>query len=128
MFRGLTMSDTLERVRIVLVGTSHPGNIGASARAMLTMGLTRLVLVNPKRFPDPEATARASGATRVLEQALVTTTLDAAMDGCVLAIGFSARPRELAGPVLPVRAAAAEAVAHAARGDVALVFGGEMSG
>src|SRR5436190_21601961 len=91
------MSSVLDRFRIVLVGTSHPGNIGATARAMLTMGLTRLVLVNPKRFPDPEATARASGATRVLDAAKVVATLDEALDGCVLTIGYSARPREFAG-------------------------------
>ena len=118
----------LDAVRIVLVAPSHPGNIGAAARAMLTMGLTRLVLVAPRRFPDPEAFALASGATTVLDDASVVATLDAALTGCVAAIGLSARPREFAGRVLPVRDAAAEALARSAHGDVALVFGTEMSG
>ncbi len=122
------MPAALDRIRIVLVATSHPGNIGAAARAMLTMGLTRLVLVNPKRFPDPEATAMASGATAVLDGARIVGSLDEALAGCVLTIGLSARPREFAGRVLPVRAAAGAAVAGVAHGDVGLVFGGEMSG
>ena len=122
------MTTPLDRVRIVLCATSHPGNVGATARAMLAMGLSRLVLVNPQRFPDAEADALASGATAVLRNAEVVTTLDAALDGAVLAIGFSARPREFAGAVLPVRAAAAEALRYAQAGEVALVFGHEMSG
>ena len=118
----------LPAIRIVLVAPSHPGNIGAAARAMLTMGVTRLVLVAPRRFPDPEAVALASGATVVLDGAVVVDTLDAALAGCIAAIGFSARPREFAGRVLSVRNAAAEAIGHSAHGDVALVFGTEMSG
>ena len=122
------MSAAFDRIRIVLVATSHPGNIGAAARAMLTMGLTRLVLVQPKRFPDPEATAMASGATAVLDAARIVGSLDEALAGCVLTVGLSARPREFAGRVLPARAAAAAALANAAHGDVGIVFGGEMSG
>jgi tRNA/rRNA methyltransferase len=118
----------LEGIRIVLVAPSHPGNVGAAARAMLTMGLSRLVLVAPRRFPDPEAVALASGATVVLDGARVVETLDAALAGCVTAIGLSARPREFAGRVLAVRQAAAEAIGHTAHGDVAMVFGTEMSG
>jgi len=95
---------------------------------MLTMGLSRLVLVNPKRFPDPDATAMASGATAVLDAARIARSLDEALVGCVLTVGFSARPREFAGRVMPVRAAAAEAAAMATHGEVGLVFGGEMSG
>jgi tRNA/rRNA methyltransferase len=124
----LCLPKGLGAIRIVLVAPSHPGNIGAAARAMLTMGLTRLVLVAPRRFPDPEAAALASGATSVVDNATVVPTLDAALAGCVAAIGLSARPREFAGRVLPVREAAAEAVALSAHGDVALVFGTEMSG
>ena len=120
--------EHLQAVRIVLVAPSHPGNIGGAARAMLTMGLTRLVLVDPRRYPDPEAEARASGATAVFERVQIVANLDAALAGCVLAVGLSARPREFAGRVLAVRDAAAEAIAHAAHGDVALVFGTEMSG
>ena len=120
--------EALDRVRVVLVRTSHPGNIGAAARAMLTMGLTRLVLVAPRRFPDDEAVARASGATAVLDAARVVATLDEALAGTALSIGFSARPREFAGRVLPARAAAVEGIAATATGEVALVFGTEMSG
>ena len=122
------MNSPLDRVRIVLVATSHPGNIGAAARAMLTMGVRRLVLVAPRLFPDADAVARASGATAVLDAAQVVASLDEALAGCVLAVGLSARPREFAGRVLPVRAAAVEALAHASHGDVAFVFGTEMSG
>jgi tRNA/rRNA methyltransferase len=123
-----TPPDPLARIRVVLVRTSHPGNIGATARAMLTMGLARLVLVAPRRFPDPEADARASGATAVLAAARVVDGLDDALAGASLTVGLSARPREFAGQVLPVRAAAERAIASAAHGDVALVFGTEMSG
>ena len=98
--------DHLQAIRIVLVAPSHPGNVGGAARAMHTMGLARLVLVNPRRHPDPEAVALASGATAVLDGAQVVTTLDAALAGCVIAVGLSARPREFAGRVLAVREAA----------------------
>ena len=118
----------LDRIRIVLVRTSHPGNVGSAARAMLTMGLTRLVLVEPRRFPDPESVALASGATSVLDAATVVVSLDEALAGAALTIGFSARPREFAGQVLAVRDAARRAVAEAAFTEVALVFGTEMSG
>lgn len=122
------MSQSLDPVRIVLAATSHPGNIGSAARAMRTMGLSSLVLVNPRRFPDPEATALASGATDVLEAARVVGTIEEALAGCVLTVGLSARPREFAGRVLPVRAAATAALSHVAQGDVAFLFGSEMSG
>jgi tRNA/rRNA methyltransferase len=125
---SLAAADALARVRVVLVRTSHPGNIGATARAMLTMGLARLILVAPRHFPHADATARASGASGVLDSAQVVDTLDAALAGAGLTIGLSARPREFAGRVLPVRAAAREAVAQAGAGDVAMVFGTEMSG
>jgi len=116
----------LARVRIVLVRTSHPGNIGAAARAMFTMGLTRLVLVAPQRFPDAQATALATGATSVLDAARVVPTLADALAGCTLVIGLSARPREFAGRVMALRDAAAAGCADA--GEVAFVFGTEMSG
>jgi tRNA/rRNA methyltransferase len=120
--------DPLSRVRVVLVAPSHPGNIGAAARAMHTMGLSRLTLVAPRRFPDPEAVALATGATAVLDEARVVATLDEALAGAALAVGFSSRPREFAGRVLPAREAAAEAVRNTPHGEVALVFGCEMSG
>ncbi|HVO88633.1 MAG TPA: RNA methyltransferase [Casimicrobiaceae bacterium] len=118
----------LERARVVLVRTSHPGNIGACARAMHTMGLARLVLVDPRRFPDPEADARATGAAHLLGDALVVASLDAAIADCTLAIGFSARPRELGADVLSVRTAAQTIVRASQEGPVAMVFGNEMSG
>ena len=92
------------------------------------MGLARLVLVAPARFPDPEAVALAAGATAVLDSARVVATLGDALAGCAVVIGLSARPREYAGRVLPLRDAAMEAIAHANTGDVAIVFGTEMSG
>jgi tRNA/rRNA methyltransferase len=122
------VTSLLDRVRVVLVATSHPGNIGAAARAMLTMGVHRLVLVAPRKFPDADAVAMASGATAVLDAAQVVAGLDDALAGCVLAVGLSARPREFAGRVLPIRAAVLEACGHAVDGDVAFVFGTEMSG
>jgi len=122
------MSTPLDRIRVVLCATSHPGNIGASARAMQTMGLSRLALVNPLRFPDAGADAMAAGAGAILNAARIAASLDEALAGASLAIGFSARPREFAGNVLPVRAAMEEALRYAAAGDVALVFGTEMSG
>src|SRR5438067_10223786 len=120
--------SSLDCVRVVLVATSHPGNIGGAARAMLTMGLTRLVLVHPREFPHPEATALASGATSVLDRARVVGSLDAALSGCSVTVGLTAHPREFAGRVLPIRIACREAIAQATRSDVALVFGTEMSG
>jgi len=125
---ALVDATVLERVRIVLVHTSHGGNIGAAARAMLTMGVSQLVLVGPRSLPDSEAAARATGASRLLDAARIVATLDQALAGCALTIGFSARPREFAGRVLSVRAAAHAAMQAAAYGDVAFVFGTEMSG
>jgi tRNA/rRNA methyltransferase len=122
------LTSPLDRIRVILCETSHPGNIGASARAMRAMALARLVLVAPREFPHAEADARAAGAVSLLRAATVVPTLDAALAGTKLAIGFSARPREFAGAALAVRAAACEAIRHAADGDVALVFGSEMSG
>src|SRR4051794_25413544 len=118
----------LARLRVVLCRPTHPGNIGAAARAIKTMGLSQLVLVEPKVFPHPEATARASGAVDVLDAARVCPTLDDALAGCVLAIGLSARHRELVGKVQSARDAAVEAIGHAAGGDVAIVFGTETYG
>ncbi|MGH8620331.1 MAG: RNA methyltransferase, partial [Burkholderiales bacterium] len=114
---------------MVLTQTSHPGNIGAAARAMKTMGVTELVLVAPRAaFPHPEAEARAAGATDVLAAARVVATLNEALEGCVLAIAASARRRELRHEFVTVREAGVRAVASAAVGRVALVFGNETSG
>ena len=118
----------LGRVRIVLSHTSHPGNIGAAARAMKTMGLSRLVLVNPKRFPDPEAVSRAVGADDVLDRAVVCSSLDEALSGCVCALAASARHRSLGPEPMQAREAAPVVLSRAAEGDVALVFGNETAG
>lgn len=118
----------LQRVRVVLTRTSHPGNIGAAARACRTMGIGQLWLVAPLRFPDPEATARASGATDLLEQARVVDSLPEALRGTVAAVALTARPRELSVPQLPPREAATRLLELAPAGDVAVVFGNEQSG
>jgi tRNA/rRNA methyltransferase len=122
------MTSPLDRIRVVLCATSHPGNIGAAARALHAMGLSQLVLVAPRAFPHPDADALAAGAGALLRAAKVVPTLDAALAGASLALGFSARPREFAGAACSVREAALEAVRHAAGAEVALVFGTEMSG
>ena len=116
------------QVRIVLSHPSHPGNVGASARAMKTMGFTDLVLVRPRHFPDPDATAMAAGAADVLAQARVVDTLEAALADCTLAAGFSARGRDLSHPPALLREAAAAILEAATRGRAALVFGNETSG
>lgn len=121
--------NKLNDIRIVLCRPSHPGNVGSAARAMKTMGLSRLVLVRPRAFPHPEAEALASGATDILQQATVCDTLDEALADCALTMGLTSRKRELSHTAIPARAAAAEAL-HVAGGgqDVALVFGNETTG
>jgi len=118
----------LQNIRIVLVDTSHPGNIGAAARAMKNMSLRRLCLVTPHRFPHAEATSRASGADGLLAAAELYDSLDEALIGCRLVIGTSARPRSVPWPMLAPREAAARLVEEACHGEVALVFGRENSG
>ncbi len=115
-------------VRVVLVETSHPGNIGASARAMKTMGLSELVLVEPKSFPSADATARASGADDVLARATVHASLSEAIADCVHVVGASARSRSLQWPTIDARRCAARLWERAAAGPVAVVFGPEHSG
>lgn len=118
----------LNNVRIVLSHTSHPGNIGSAARAMKTMGLADLRLVNPKRFPDPAAHAMSCGALDVLDNARVCASLDEALNGCVFTVGCTARRRGLSHPMLSARDVAPVLLKHAARQPVALMFGTEMSG
>jgi TrmH family RNA methyltransferase len=115
-------------VRFVLFEPTHPGNIGAAARAMKTMGFSELVLVNPAAHPDPQARARASGALDVLEAASVADSLARAIAGCGLVIGASARHRRLGMPEMDPRTCAAEVLRAAAAKPVALVFGPERSG
>jgi tRNA/rRNA methyltransferase len=116
------------QIVIVLSHPSHPGNIGAAARAMKTMGFAELALVAPRHFPDPDAMAMAAGAADVLASARVFETLEAALHDCVLAVGFSARARDRSHPVEALRDCAAEILAQAGAGRVALVFGNETSG
>ena len=118
----------LSRVRVVLSRTSHSGNIGAAARAMKTMGITSLYLVSPKKPIDAEAEARASGAADVLRGARVCASLDEALHGTVYSLAVSARRRELAYASADARGAARRLVESAQQGEVALVFGTEMSG
>jgi tRNA/rRNA methyltransferase len=121
-------TDPRARIAIVLSRPSHPGNIGAAARAMKTMGFADLRLVSPRHFPHPEAEALASGAADVLAAARVFDRLEDAIADAELAVGFSARPRELSHPELTLREAAPRVLAAAAEGPVALVFGNETFG
>ena len=118
----------LDNVHIVLVETSHPGNIGAAARAMKTMGLSSLRLVRPKHFPSAEASARASSASDVLAAAQVCGTLDEALADCGRVLGASARMRSLPWPLVDAREGAAIAAEAAVSTPVAVVFGRERSG
>lgn len=121
--------SSLDRVRIVLVGTQHPGNIGSAARAMKTMGLSRLVLVAPERFPHPDAVALAAGAADLLDSARRFETLAEAVADCRLVLGCTARSRRIALEELSPRVGAARALDTADGGaDVAVVFGRERTG
>lgn len=115
-------------IRIVLVGTTHPGNIGAVARAMKNMGLSDLRLVDPKYFPHEDATARASGASDVLDRAVVTTNLAEALTDCIYVAGASARSRAINWPCMNPRDCAERLLRESATGKVACVFGPEKSG
>ncbi len=121
--------QTLDNIRFVLVETSHPGNIGGTARAMRNMGLGNLVLVAPQRFPDPQAEWRAAGGVDVLRAAQVVSTLDEAIGDCALLVGASGRDRRIPWPVLDAAVAADQIVAEAGAGRrVALLFGREANG
>ena len=104
------LNSLFQRLRIVLVEPSHPGNIGGSARAMKTMGLERLVLVNPARFPDPQADWRAAGAMDVLDSAQVVADVSAAVAGCHYVVGTSTRARAIPWPAVLARDLVARAV------------------
>ncbi|MDQ0011488.1 tRNA (cytidine32/uridine32-2'-O)-methyltransferase [Luteibacter jiangsuensis] len=125
----MALSDLHDRLRFVLVRTSHAGNIGSAARAIRTMGFDRLTLVAPHRFPDPEATALAAGADDVLDHAAIHDDLVGGLAGATFALGLSARRRGVNLPELDPREGAAQAIAAARRGEqVALVFGNERTG
>jgi tRNA/rRNA methyltransferase len=116
----------MPQIRIVLSRPSHPGNIGAAARAMKTMGLSDLRLVAPERYPAPEAEWMATNAIDILSAATVHASLADSIKDCVAAFALSARPREWSPQVLDARGAAARAMEL--DGDVAFVFGNETSG
>lgn len=118
----------LSNIRIVLARTSHPGNIGAAARAMKTMGLSQLYLVQPSLFPNSQADAMAASAGDLLAQAHICSTLDEALVGTTLALGVSARRRDIVTEVLTPPEAAVRLLTEAQATPVALVFGNETSG
>ncbi|MBT8114274.1 MAG: RNA methyltransferase [Arenicella sp.] len=121
----------LNKIRIVLVEPTHPGNIGAVARAVKTMGLQRLVLVNPKKFPHYEASKRAAGAESVLQTAVLTDDIQSAIADCTLVLGTSVRDREVSWPTLTPNQAAADVMGHLRQNtvhQVAILFGRESSG
>jgi tRNA (cytidine32/uridine32-2'-O)-methyltransferase len=118
----------LDRIRIVLVNTSHPGNIGSAARAMKTMGITELYLVDPKEFPSRKADEMSSGAQDILMKATVVNTLAEAIADCALVIGTSARERTIPWPLLQPRAMAEKVRQEPPSSKIAIVFGNEQSG
>lgn len=123
-----TQKNLLDQVRIVLVNTSDCRNIGSAARAMKTMGLSQLVLVDPIEMPNGQAQALAAGATDVLANAKVVSTLSEAISDCGLVVGTSARSRTLPWPMLEPRGCGEKMIAEANEYPVALVFGRESSG
>ena len=120
--------ELLKNVRIVLVDTKHPGNIGGAARALKNMGLEQLWLVSPREFPADRAVWRAASATDVLDNARVVGTLDEALAGCGVVIGTSARDRRIPWPLLTPRECGRQALSEASQHEVALVFGREDRG
>lgn len=124
----MNAADPLKNIRVVLCETAHPGNIGAAARALKTMGLEQLTLVAPEHFPDPQAEWLAVGATDVLRGARVCASLDEALAGSAFTVACTARPREVAVPMVAAREAAARIVEVARSQSVALVFGNETYG
>ena len=120
-------TDPLKNIRVVLTRPSHPGNIGAAARAMKTMGLDALYMVQPREFPHNDADVRASGARDVLQNAQVSDTLADALRGCVFAVATSSRRRELRHETMTARQAAQTLLQEANAHRVALVFGNETS-
>ncbi len=124
----MNLVPTLDNLRVVLLETRHPGNIGAAARAMKVMGLARLYLVDPRCVIDGEARARASGAVDVLDGAVVCAGLDEALDGVVLSVACTSRRRDFPHPAYTPRQAAPALLSQARVAPVALVFGSETFG
>ena len=126
--KNSTLKTIAANLRIVMVETTHPGNIGAAARAMKNMGQQNLYLVRPKIFPSAEVTARAAGADDILARAVVCDSLQEALQDCVLVVATTARTRTIPWPVTFPRESAAEIINATASGQVAVVFGRESSG
>lgn len=118
----------LDNIRIVLVETSHTGNMGSTARAMKTMGLTNLYLVNPLVKPDSQAIALSAGASDVIGNATIVDTFDEAIAGCSLVVGTSARSRSLPWPMLEPRECGQRSAMESEHAPVAIVFGRERVG
>lgn len=122
------VKKAFNNIRIVLVNTTHPGNIGGAARAMKNMGLGKLYLVAPKEYPSDKAVWRSAGATDVLDDAVVVDTLDEAIEGCSLVVGTSARERRIPWPLLDPRECGKSVWDEASNHEVAVVFGREDRG
>ncbi len=123
------MTDSFfDKVRMVMVNTTHPGNIGAAARAMKNMGLSRLYLVDPKEYPAEKAVWRAAGALDVLDKTVVVSTLEEAIADCSLVVGTSARGRRIPWPMLTPRECGERIAVEAKEHDVAVIFGREDRG
>ena len=116
------------KIRMVLVNTTHPGNIGGAARAIKNMGLTELYLVQPREYPAPRAVWRAAGARDILTNVKVVESLDEAIAGCGLVVGTSARERRIPWPLINPRECGEKIWGEAARHNVALLFGREDRG
>lgn len=125
---GAIQDTLLKNIRIILVNTSHPGNIGSAARAMKTMGISELYLVAPHQYPHKKADEMATNAVDVLDGAVVVDTLDQAIAGCGLVVGASARSRTIPWPMLSPRELGEKAALEAVSTKIAILFGREQSG
>lgn len=124
----MSKQSSFDKIRIVLVNTSHPGNVGAAARAMKNMGLSRLYLVEPRDYPSPKAVWRAANAGDVLDSAVVVETLAEAVGDCGMVVGTSARERRIPWPLLTPRECGERSWAESAEHEIAIVFGREDRG
>jgi len=120
--------QNFDHIRVVLVNTTQPGNIGGAARAMMNMGLSRLYLVQPEVFPSDRAIWRAAGASSILDSAVVVDSFDEAISDCHLVVGTSARERRIPWPLVDPRECSTRVLSESTKSEVALVFGREHSG